>query len=1779
MAIRIGNLKTLDGLFDDWLPGESIMTPANTVGGYQIFGAVVNDATSGKNFVIGIDATVATDPVIASNTFIYLNSDQIKTTGFTPFGSVGAEYYVQFSVDTAGALQPYLYSVTSAGVTTQVNGGAPLDFGVSSNGESLEIAIPQTLLTPTGGTAPEAVNFAALVNNGAVALPGDFTNSPQYIVADPATATPPTTVGTLTLDGKFTDWSAGDTLERPGNTLANYQLHGALITDATLGKNYVIGIEAAVTTDPVIAANTFIYLNTDQNTASGFTPFGSVGAEYYVQFSADVNGILQPYLYSVTSAGVATQLNGGAPLHFGISSDGESIELAVPQALLTQSGSAAPTSVNFSALINNGAAALPGDFSSSPQYVITDPSTLVPVNSAIKKVGIVYSATTAALYFGGGTAGQTAYTDLFMAAQHQAAAAGVSYDLLSEADLTNVAKLSQYSALIFPSMEDVQSSQVSAIVSSLSHVVYDYHVPIITAGNFLTNDQTGAPLAGNSYANMQTLLNVTLNSYGTATYSVTANAAALANQNPAVADYAAGQLIGGASGQFVGTTPGIYTNTGYETFSGVTQPATVIADINIQNGATVAGVVQTTTGGTNTVFATTGLLGDSNLLQHVIQSTVFGATPALSLDMTRMAGIVNSRTDMDQSQFQSDVTPGTGQTGIYDALIPLLQQWKQQYGFVGSYYVNVGDNANPANGNMTNWAVSAAYYKAMIALGNEIGNHSYTHLINPPAVDANGNPVPTTVINGVVTSAWEENTNTLYVTPPANSSGPNWTFQYEFGQSKLIEQQNIGVTIAGAAVPGANENVLTSQQIMQYYQSAGGVTGYLTGGWTGVGSGSPNAFGYISPTNTGSVYIAPNITFDFTEIQYNLKTPAQALADWTALFNQLSAGSETPVIVWPWHDYGPTNWDTSGTGANAGYNAQMFTDFIAYAFNAGYEFVTAETLASRISAQQKASLSETTSGNVITATITPNPTAPDLGAMALNVVNGAAGQVIQNAGSWYAYDSNSIFLPRNGGTFTVTLGTSQDDVTHIDQLPMRADLQTVTGDGANLKFSMTGDGVVDIHVKTPGANIVSIQGAPVATLSGTDLALTFNDGLLALSATGPQSVAVLHSVTISEGAAAVATTGNDIIFGGSANDTISALAGNDTFVGGGGNDILNGGTGTDTAGYSGALTDYSFTLSADGSVIVTDMRAGSLDGTDNDIGIENYRFSSGIVAQAQLPFAVIAGTAANNVLTGSAVTASAGQLIQGMAGNDTLTAGSGGNTTLDGGTGNDTLTDAGVAAAATVVDIMIGGTGDDIYVVTRANDVITELSNAGTDTVRTNLAAYVLAANVENYLYTGTVGASVTGNALANQFSGFNHTSTIDGGDGADTAVFTGARSQYGVTANLDGSVTLFDTRLNSPDGTATFSNVETFKFTDGLSLGQAALGGTSAAPTTVIGTAGADTLTSVAAGALISGLAGNDALTGGAANQVLDGGAGADTLTDNGEAGISAVGGAGNDIYVVSAPGTIITELAGGGTDTVQTTLASYKLPANVEVVTHSGSGSFTSTATAAGQTISSGTSNDMLGDGGFANVTLKGGGGVDTFIVTNASTVVNETTGSVNSTVTTMLASYSLGANVGNLSHTGASAFTGNGNGLANTVSGGSGNDTLFGNGGNDILIGNAGSDKLSGGAGVDTFVFAPVNPTTINGVYSAGFGKDVITDFTAPSTNASHDFLSLAASMFAPGTTAVALAGGTAHNAAGGAVTVAQSGSSVVITLDPNDTITLNNLTLAVFKNNAAVDIHFV
>jgi Ca2+-binding RTX toxin-like protein len=103
--------------------------------------------------------------------------------------------------------------------------------------------------------------------------------------------------------------------------------------------------------------------------------------------------------------------------------------------------------------------------------------------------------------------------------------------------------------------------------------------------------------------------------------------------------------------------------------------------------------------------------------------------------------------------------------------------------------------------------------------------------------------------------------------------------------------------------------------------------------------------------------------------------------------------------------------------------------------------------------------------------------------------------------------------------------------------------------------------------------------------------------------------------------------------------------------------------------------------------------------------------------------------------------------------------------------------------------------------------------------------------------------------------------------------------------------------------------------------------------------------------------------------------------------------------------------------------------------------------------------------------------------------------------------------------------------------TLAGGTGNEALYGGSGNDSLTGGAGNDTLAGGAGNDTFVFGP------------GFGHDTVADFH--NANGEQDLLQIDHSLFAD------FAAVESH--------MAQSGTSVMITFDANNTIELKNMTV--------------
>jgi Ca2+-binding RTX toxin-like protein len=146
-------------------------------------------------------------------------------------------------------------------------------------------------------------------------------------------------------------------------------------------------------------------------------------------------------------------------------------------------------------------------------------------------------------------------------------------------------------------------------------------------------------------------------------------------------------------------------------------------------------------------------------------------------------------------------------------------------------------------------------------------------------------------------------------------------------------------------------------------------------------------------------------------------------------------------------------------------------------------------------------------------------------------------------------------------------------------------------------------------------------------------------------------------------------------------------------------------------------------------------------------------------------------------------------------------------------------------------------------------------------------------------------------------------------------------------------------------------------------------------------------------------------------------------------------------------------------------------------------------------------GNSADNTLNGGTGADALIGGLGNDAYVVDNAGDVVTENTDegtdTVNSSVT-----YTLSANVENLTLTGAIAISGTGNSGDNYIVGNTANNTLTGGAGNDLLNGGKGIgvDTLFGGAGNDVLEGMDGNDvmsdTGENNLFNGGVGNDTMT-----------------------------------------------------------------------------------
>lgn len=217
-----------------------------------------------------------------------------------------------------------------------------------------------------------------------------------------------------------------------------------------------------------------------------------------------------------------------------------------------------------------------------------------------------------------------------------------------------------------------------------------------------------------------------------------------------------------------------------------------------------------------------------------------------------------------------------------------------------------------------------------------------------------------------------------------------------------------------------------------------------------------------------------------------------------------------------------------------------------------------------------------------------------------------------------------------------------------------------------------------------------------------------------------------------------------------------------------------------------------------------------------------------------------------------------------------------------------------------------------------------------------------------------------TGNALANTLTGGSGANVLDGGDGNDT--LNGGAGADTLISGLGNDTYTVDNAgdvviENAGEGTDNVTSSVTFILGATLKnltlYGSAAIGGTGNGLTNVL-----------------TGNSGANVLEGGDGNETLIGGAGADAL----------IGGLGNDIFVVDNVGDVLTELAGQGTDTVQSSIA-FALGAEFENLTLTGTAAIAGTGNAQANVLVDNTGANTL-DGGAGNDTLDGGSGADRLI-----------------------------------------------------------------------------------------------------------------------------------------------------------------------------------------------------
>ena len=671
-----------------------------------------------------------------------------------------------------------------------------------------------------------------------------------------------------------------------------------------------------------------------------------------------------------------------------------------------------------------------------------------------------------------------------------------------------------------------------------------------------------------------------------------------------------------------------------------------------------------------------------------------------------------------------------------------------------------------------------------------------------------------------------------------------------------------------------------------------------------------------------------------------------------------------------------------------------------------------------------------------------------------DTLNGGAG-----ADSMVGGPGNDTYVVENEGDVVTELANEGIDLVmaslsftlgeNVENLLLTG-AEAINGTGNALNNSIIGNSAANMLSGGDGNDTLNGAGGADTMIGaqGNDIYVVDNAGDLVVENLNEGSDIVLSSVTytmssnietlILTGSAAINGTGNaqnNLLYGNAAANTLSGGAGNDTLKGGAEADTMIGGLGNDT-----------YIIENAGDLVVENLNEGS----DIVLSSVTYTMSSNIETLILTGSAAINGTgnAQNNLLYGNA----AANTLSGGAGNDTLKGGAG-------------------------ADTMIGGLGNDNYDIDNASDSVIEYLSEGIEEVNASIS-FTLGENVENLTLKGFAAINGTGNSLDNSITGNSAANTLFGGAGDDT--LNGAAGADSMTGG-DGN----DSFLVDNIGDIVIENLN-----EGIDLIFSSL--------TWILSDNVENL--ILTGSVAIDGSGNtldNMLTGNSAANMLFGGAGDDTL--NGGAGAdSMAGGEGNDSYFVDNVLDRVIEALNEGSDLV-TASVSFTLEENVENLTLSGLAAINGTGNAqnnllygnsAANTLFGGDGNDTLN--GAAGVdTMIGGQGNDTYVVDNSGDSIienlNEGTDIVQSSVT-----YTLDANIENLTLTGLASINGTGNALNNFLYGNIAANTLSGGDGNDLLNGGAGADTLVGGQGNDIYVIENAGDSVVENLNE---GRDVV------------------------------------------------------------------------------------